>query len=145
MSMRALSNHVIALANDKDLKLTNLHLQKTLFFTLGFHMRFKNEIDTLAKLTYNVPFQRWKYGPVVEHIYFDYNILGKHPIEESGEYDNRYSHLNETIEKLLRTDVFKLVQVSHQMKAWKKYESDILANNYVPPYEIEEIFEDFAK
>ena len=46
---------------------------------------------------------------MVEHIYFDYNILGKHPIEESGEYDNRYSHLNETIEKLLRTDVFKLV------------------------------------
>lgn len=52
-------------------------------------------------------------------------------------------YLNSIIEGLLSADVYKMVEISHKMKAWKDYEEKILNRQYVPRYEFWEIERDF--
>jgi len=145
MTMRRFANHVIAVANSNSTKVTNLQLQKVMFFTMGFHMRETRRIDELVENTYTIPFEKWQYGPVVESIYHSYSIYRDKPIIESGELFNEYTRWNSLILRLLKMDVFKLVKTSHQMNAWARFETEILAKRYVEPYTLDEIFEDFTR
>ncbi|KGX88351.1 hypothetical protein N781_11420 [Pontibacillus halophilus JSM 076056 = DSM 19796] len=143
MTMQNLANHIMAVANENGRSVTNLQLQKVMFFTLGLHIR-NNGLDELAHEIYDVPFEKWKYGPVVESIYFNYNRFGSEPIKNANaEQIENYEVLNDYILNLLNVDVFKLVNISHQFDSWADYENEILNMEYVPPYEIEEIYEDF--
>ncbi|WP_342512781.1 type II toxin-antitoxin system antitoxin SocA domain-containing protein [Sporosarcina sp. FSL K6-1522] len=142
--MRELANHIIAVANDASLSVTNLQIQKVMFFSLGFHMRH-NGIDELATETYDIPFEKWKYGPVVESLYYTYNHFKDKDIAEElyGFYNPEYAMWDENIERLLQIDPFELVRVSHDFPSWSDYEEDILQRNYVESYALGEIAEDF--
>ncbi|MGR9047560.1 Panacea domain-containing protein [Halobacillus faecis] len=146
MGMRELSDHILSVARQNNRSVTNLQLQKVLFFTLGLHMRRSGEIDALADEIYDIPFQKWKYGPVVEGLYYDYNLYGSRPINlEEAQQHEEYNILNNYILNLLDVDVFKLVQMSHQFPSWNNYEDQIINMAPVPPYELTEIFEDFSQ
>lgn len=144
MSMTKLAEHVLAVANEKGKKLTNLQLQKVMFFSLGLYIRKKKCIDQLAEEIYSEePFSKWKYGPVVEKIYYNYNHYGSREIEEEGILHPEYNELNQIIENLIDIDVFQLVDLSHKLDSWKKHAREIINRNYVAPYTLEEIAEDF--
>lgn len=145
--MRDLANHIIAVANDNGLSVTNLQIQKIMFFALGFHIRNIGHIDDLAEDTYDVPFEKWRYGPVVESVYYRFNHLKDGDITEelNGNYDEDYSEWDDTILNLLNIDVFKLVKVSHELPSWSRYEQKILNKEYVRSYTIEEIERDFVE
>lgn len=142
-SMRELANHIIALANREDVNVTNLQIQKVMFFALGMHIRRNRGIDSLAEETYDIPFEKWQYGPVVESVYYRLNRFKARPIESEGTYSQEYGHWDETILNLLEINVFDLVKVSHDMSAWNDYKDDIINRRYVDPYTIEEIAGDF--
>ncbi len=143
--MQKLAEHIIAVANEKNKDVTNLQLQKIMFIVFGFHMRRLNDIDDLARQLYEeAKFSKWKYGPVVQSVYYKYNGYGPRPIiEPYAREDEDFEHLNSYITKMLDMDVFYLVNLTHELPSWADYQEEILEGKYVEDYTLEEIFEDF--
>lgn len=76
MSMEELANHVIAVSQENNLSVSNLELQKILYFTLRNSRNVLDEEE--IKDTYDEPFLAWPYGPVaqrrshqLEYLYID--------------------------------------------------------------------------
>ncbi|MCR1834960.1 DUF4065 domain-containing protein [Oceanobacillus caeni] len=144
MALNHLADHILAVAKRNGYKVTNLQLQKVMFFSLGLHIRRQNQIDDLAEEIYSgAPFSKWKYGPVVEEIYYNYNHYGAESIGSEGNYNPDYESLNDIITNLLKVDVFQLVDLSHKLDSWKNYGDDIVGMKYVAPYTLKEIAKDF--
>lgn len=142
-NMEALAEHTIAVANTNNIPITNLQVQKVMFFTIGLHIREVGEIDDLVRDIYDMEFEKWKYGPVVENIYYRLCKFKNKPIQTNVSLNSKYNSLNHLINTLLTIDVFDLVHLSHELDSWKKYENKIMKKEYVAPYTIEEIAEDF--
>lgn len=143
MSLEKLSNHILSVVNKNGGTITNLELQKVLFFTVGMSLRNNpSEIDFFNEV-YNDDFEKWRYGPVIPNLYFKYNIHGAMPIKDKGVYFNEYKRFDNLILKLSQINVYRLVALSHDMKAWAENESKILEGSYVRPYTLEEIVRDF--
>src|SRR5699024_557497 len=142
-SMRELADHVIAVAERSGRSITNLQLQKVLFFIFG-RMISQHGVDSeIVRQTYDRPFRRWSYGPVVESLYFDYNHFGGRPISAQTEENEEYSEYNADIVHLLDVDPFYLVEVTHKLPSWANYKEDINQRNYVPPYENKDLVREF--
>ncbi|WP_096201877.1 Panacea domain-containing protein [Bacillus sp. FJAT-45350] len=144
-SMEELYNHIIDIANKNNLTVTNLQIQKVMFFSLGMHIRLNNGVDDLAERTYNIPFEKWRYGPVVESIYYQLNYFKDKPIKLDGTYSHEYSEWDNIIVQLLNINVFELVRLSHKFPSWANYEDDINNRRFVESYTIDEIAEDFMQ
>lgn len=144
VGMRALADHIIAIGANKNLSVTNLQVQKVMFFALGFHLQ-DNGIDSLAKEIYDMPFEKWRYGPVVETIYYELCQYKDKAITEEGIYTNKLSSFDSNIEKLLQINVFDLVELSHQLSSWASYKTEILDRRHVESYTLKEIWEDFTR
>lgn len=146
MGMRDLANHIIAVANERKRNITNLQLQKVMFFIFGRLVNLNGSDDQLVRRTYDMHFRRWSYGPVIEEIYFDYNHFGGRPIiDESVEIVDVFSQFDDNIDHLLTLDPFKMVEITHKLPSWADYKEDIEARNYVPPYEIEDFEREFGR
>lgn len=144
MDMEKFSNHILAVADQSGKSITNLQLQKVLFFTMGMSIRKNQREIGFFNNIYNDDFEKWRYGPVIPNIYFKFNVFGDRPINNSGAYDEELGRFDNLILRLLNINVYRLVALSHEMNAWSDYESDILKGNYVEPYTIEEIVRDFV-
>ncbi len=143
MDIKKIAEHILSVADQSGKSITNLQLQKVLFFTFGMAIRHDiNELEYFQKI-YDNDFEKWRYGPVVPSLYFNFNIYGNRKIEDTGKYNEELSRFDELIQSLLRVDVYRLVALSHQMKAWSDYEGDILRGNRIEPYTLEEIVRDF--
>ena len=65
MTMHQFADHVIAVAKENRLPITNLQLQKVMYF--AFKLAKEDQIieeSTLRKM-YDQPFEVWQYGPVI--------------------------------------------------------------------------------
>lgn len=143
-SMKELANHIIAVANENETSITNLQLQKIMFFVFGRMVKNYGAENWLVQETYNENFEKWSYGPVVESIYFDYNEFGGRPIEDDSVHQSvEYEEFNERILHLLRVNPFQLVETTHRLPSWANYEEDIKRRAYVPPYEIADFEREF--
>lgn len=144
MSVERLADHVLAVVHREGNSVTNLELQKVLFFTVGMSIRENpdREIEFFNNI-YDNDFEKWRYGPVVPSVYFNFNVFGNMPIENNGIYSEDYQRFDDLILRLSNINVYRLVALSHDMSAWADYESDIMQGNYVAPYTIEEIVRDF--
>ena len=140
MSMKELANHIIAVAHDNELPITNLQLQKILYFTLRNSRRYLDE-DTL-KETYNEPFLVWRYGPVVESQYNRFYSYGSSPIIDSFNQIPKYKNLNQMILRFLKIDVFRMVDASHTHKFWKDNSPRIKFGRSDIEYPLEEVLRD---
>ncbi len=145
VGMRELATHIIAVANESGKKITNLQLQKIMFFIFGKMVKNSGD-DAFIESLYNYKFRRWSYGPVVEEIYFDYNNFGGRPInEEEATKTNIFTEYDSDIEKLLSVNPFKMVEITHSLPSWADYKDDIEARNYVPPYDINDFIREFRR
>ena len=70
--MDKLSEHIISIAKENKLPITNLKLQKVLYFTI--YLAKEDEIlsDLELKKLYDDKFEVWSNGPVVRSIYLKY-------------------------------------------------------------------------
>ena len=123
MSMEELANHVIAVAQENDLSVSNLELQKVLYFTL------RNSINVLdeetIKETYDEPFLAWPYGPVARKQNRRFRSFGCSPIIGVFDKNPKYEPLNPIILRFLKINLFKMVDTSHTHKFWKE-NSDLI-------------------
>ena len=136
----AVANFVINLANRNKLSVTNLQLQKILFFLQGY---------TLSKYQVGIVkgnFSKWQYGPVQKNVYCTFKDYGASPI--TNEYSDAYfdelgqfktqtpkmknidEHTQTTLKclvlKLLKIRVWKLIDLTQQYPSWRNYQDEIM-------------------
>lgn len=161
-SPMALANFVINFANNLGSPVSNLQLQKILYFIqAAFLVERGNPI-----ISGN--FSRWQYGPVLQEVYSSYRENGAAVINElamnitkdsKGQYtlesieptnevslgsQEAFDRLQEITRSLISRDPWELVQISHQQTIWEKYEKQI-AVHMAPDYENQEIEDEGAE
>lgn len=142
--MKQLSEHILAVARDHDLNVTNLQLQKTLYFMIREYVKenpdYKN--DRYILTLYDKKFEAWPYGPVIPEIYYSYKFYAGMPIQDSGNYHLDYRIFDELICLILKKNIFDLVKITHRQPLWKNNKEDILNRNGKFVYELGDIYDD---
>jgi len=110
--------------DDEESGISNLKLQKLLYYAKGFHQAIFDEPLFPEKLW------AWTHGPVVPDVYHEYKKYGRGPITEL-EYDptpklaeDQTELLNEVWSVLGQFSAWKLRDMSHNEKPWLDHEKD---------------------
>lgn len=102
--------------------LSNLELQKTLYFT---ELDYIKEFD---KHLISDDFEAWQYGPVAREVYCEYRNYGANSIDKPEKETlsqklkkNELKVINQSIEKCNKESYWNLVEKSHKKNgAWDK-------------------------
>ena len=79
------AEYIIYEAQKREKPVTNIKLQKLLYFAQGVYLAKNN------KLAFEDNIIAWKYGPVVKDIYCKYSLYGAEPIITVEKYDSKIS------------------------------------------------------
>lgn len=114
-SAAAVANRVLAVARDKGREVTNLHLQKLVYFVQGFALAM------LEHPLFNEEIQAWTYGPVIPELYQQVKQYGAAPItgtlkaDDAIENDQEAEEVITTVmDKLGHLNAIQLVNLSHR-------------------------------
>ena len=138
MNMLNFAKHILAVAYENKLSVSNLQLQKVMYFAIRTQ---KNNHELLSQM-YDEPFYVWRYGPIVPKIYRKYRIYGASSIIEKGQKSDEYSIFDESIIKLLKEDLFTLIDKSREHKFWQKNKDKIVKGTSDVKYELDDILND---
>ncbi|HAQ4312342.1 TPA: hypothetical protein IXR49_002669 [Enterococcus faecium] len=139
MPMRDLADHVIARAQGTGVGITNLQLQKVLYFTIINGIQQGLIDNEWLQENYDSEFFVWRYGPVVEEIYEEYSIYGASKIFEPRQEIEQFTNLNNIIDELLSQRVSRLVDESHSHEHWLSNENQIEFGRSNVPYHLEDL------
>ena len=111
------SKKVIHLTNEKGFFITNLQLQKVLYYLQGAYMKNYN------KKAFDEEIECWPYGPVVKSVWKEYSVYGRAPIRGvistlQLSQDEEDVILN-VIKEKLSMYVWDLVDQTHSEFPWK--------------------------
>lgn len=138
--MLRFAEHILSVCQENGRTLTNLHLQKIMYFALKFAMEDElYQRDNFEEI-YDEPFYVWQYGPVVPVVYNEFKIFGSGDI--LGEFDRddeKFGEMNDFINELSEINPFYLVEISHRNPFWKEHKKDILGYRSNVSYELEDI------
>jgi len=127
-------NHVDNLGR----KITNLKLQKILYYIQAQSLKQNNEP------LFSNPIEAWRHGPVVRSVYNYYSEYTNRPITELEDpWDNFIEEekllMNSVIEKFIDIDEWELVRKTHEETPWKNvYEKG--SNNEITLKSIKDYF-----
>ena len=158
-SPMAMANFIIKHAHEREIPISNLHLQKILYFLQAAFLVKYN-----GKPLINGNFSRWSYGPVMQEVYNAYRENGSSSIRDLSpnisikdgkwdikapeitkldEFDNASSTLLvNTIDTLLANNPWNLVDITHRQELWSSYE-EAINQHHAPDYSNSEIYEYF--
>lgn len=74
LSTQALANTFLSLGFEENVKITPMKLQKLIYFL------YKKYLKETGNPLFSEPFEKWKYGPVLQSIYYEFNGFGANPI-----------------------------------------------------------------
>lgn len=135
MTMRNFANHILAVAYENNLSVSNLHLQKVMYFA----MREQKDNHALLSKMYDKPFQVWRYGPTIPNIYKKFRIYGASSIIEKGKKNNNYSVFDKSIIELLHQDVSSLIDESREHTYWLLNKDKIIKGTSDIKYTLEDV------
>lgn len=135
MTMRDFANHILAVAYKNNLSVSNLHLQKVMYFSMREQ---KDNLELLSEIYYE-PFYVWRYGPTVPSIYKKYSGYGSRAIIEKGERHNKYSIFDKSIIKFLHEDLFLLISESCKHNHWLSNKDKIIKGKSNIEYKLEDV------
>lgn len=135
MNMRNFANHILAVAYENNLSISNLHLQKVMYFT----MREQKDNYELLSNMYDEPFYIWRYGPTIPGIYKKFRIYGASSIIEKGKRDDNYSVFDESIVKLLNEEPHSLIAESREHSHWLSNKDKIVKGTSDIKYKLEDV------
>ena len=125
---------------DEENEISNLKLQKLLYYAQGFHLAI------FGSPLFDEAIYAWVNGPVVEEIYHEYKRYGKQPID-TFEYVSSLSEedlefLEEVWNVFGQFSAWKLRDMTHNEKTWMDHEADA---SEIPLEELKEYFETRVK
>ena len=104
--------------NGEYYSLSNLKLQKLLYYCQGGHYRWDQE-----QLIEDAQFQAWRYGPVIPTIYRKFSKYGQNDIPtNTGEYfleNNEKETIAAVWSQLKTMHAYTLVNSSHEETPWR--------------------------
>lgn len=119
MKVLNLSEYVLRYAEDHGELVTNLKLQKTLYYLQGYSLKQFNET------AFDEDILNWQYGPVSPIAYFAYSNYGADPLESNPnrkieKVDAKHTTLfDKVIDTCLKIPARVLVQKTHDEDPWK--------------------------
>lgn len=139
-SVEAIASCFLHEARAMNQVLTNLRLQKLIYFAHGFYLALTNRplVNTL--------FEAWDYGPVLRTLYNQLRGWEAHPLPITGlaSHDtvkkDSLAHLVicKTLEKFKNIDTMTLVDISHKsVSPWSKCRAlgiNIISNDLIKKY-----------
>lgn len=156
----SVANFVVDLALKNDTPVSNLHLQKILYYLQAFYLV---QTDGMTPII-DASFSRWPFGPVIKEVYYSYNQFGAALITEVQTYENdpfeegsqdavfdemtaedlgEYSYIIiPFLKELFKKVPWELVELTHAQKIWDDYKDQIQTYS-APDYKNQEIFEQF--
>lgn len=120
MKANQISNYIISLTqNNPEENLTNMKLQKILYYLQGYYLAIFNES------LYEDEIEAWKYGPVVYEEYHTYKAYGNNSIIVP-EHDNSFDYLtkgqknfiNKVYGYFRQFSPIKLMELTHEESPW---------------------------
>lgn len=134
------ASYVINWCNDNGLTITNLKLQKLLYFLQGEIYRYTENrlIDD--------DFYAWQLGPVVPNVYSNFAMYSSLPIPNQAcsiNFPEEYEYIIiKILDEYARISTWDLVDLSHEQDPWK-YNYYIFGDKSLIPYEsITDYFEE---
>ena len=128
-----LAAYIVNLCIEKGNPVSNLQLQKIMYFTHLYYLR-----NYKLKLITDLPFEAWKFGPVIEQVYYKYSIYVANPIINREELDANVEQkikslcLDQVIINLSNYDFNELVKyVREKEGAWDKTYQNGLGNREI--------------
>ena len=118
--MNIFADHIIAVAKENHFPITNLHLQKFMYFTLKLAKEEKFIDKEVLREMYDEQFEVWTYGPVVRQQYLRFKRFASEFIIGSFQQNPNLTLLNPIILELLTVDIFTLVDISIRLPFWVK-------------------------
>lgn len=116
-----IAKYILFYTDNLDLKITNMKLQKLLYFTQN--QLLKNTNSYIIE-----DFEAWGYGPVIPTVYLEYSMYGGSYINNIY-YDDEFKQIkemdkniiNEIVETNANKNVWNLVDISRiQGNSWDK-------------------------
>lgn len=135
MTILNFANHILAVAYENNLSVSNLQLQKVMYFA----MRDQKDNHELLSEMYDEPFYIWRYGPTVPNVYRKFKIYGASSIIEKGERDNNYSVFDKSIIKLLNKEPSSLITKSRKHNYWLSNKDKIIKGTSDIKYRLEDV------
>lgn len=122
-SFRKIADYIILSFQEHGEPLTNLKLQKLLYYAQGWFLALYN------KPLYEDRIEAWVHGPVIPVAYHSFKKYGYGLIAEQPSFPNLSKeiseHLDEIIEVYGSYSAFELEHLTHQTDPWKKARGNI--------------------
>lgn len=130
-------------ANTDDADITNLKLQKLLYYAQGHHLAAQ------GRPLFSEDIQAWSHGPVVPSVYHSFKEFGAGPIQladdDPFEWDDVDSATSQFLAKVWNTyggvAAWKLRNMTHAEAPWMEHFSHGERNVVIPQDEIKAYFE----
>lgn len=122
--VRAIANFVLDRADQIDRRVTNVHVNKVLYFLYVWYLL------SLGRPLVSAKIEAWDYGPVFREVYQEFKAYGRNPINgrarclnlETGVFEECVAKLSDEeveflvplIDQYLRRDAFDLVELTHK-------------------------------
>lgn len=135
MTMINFAKHILAVAYENNLSVSNFKLQKVMYFA----MREQKDNHELLSEMYDKPFYVWAYGPIVPSIYAKYYGFGSRAIIEKGKKNSEYTIFDDSIINLLKEDLFTLIDKSREHKYWLENKDKISNGISTVKYELNDV------
>lgn len=136
-----IAEYFIQLANDTGSFISNLKLQKLVYYAQAWHLALYGEP------LFDEDFEAWVHGPVIPQLYQEYKKFGWHPIEQEVKPDlpsNIKEFLDELALEYFAVDAYELEQMTHIEAPWIKARgnlpSDAASNSVIRQEWIKEYF-----
>lgn len=122
ITARMVAKYFIWLSNESGSFISNLKLQKVLYYAQGWHLALK------GKPLFDDEFQAWIHGPAIPHIYGEYKKFGYQPI--SGGTKPTFApavekFLKEVADVFLPLDAYQLELATHKEPPWQIARQDL--------------------
>lgn len=125
------ADYVINWCHDENINITNLKLQKLLYFLQG------EIFKKTGKRLISDDFYAWRLGPVIPEIYLNYAIYSSTLIprqKPSKLLENDIKNINEILKKYAYQPAWNLVELTHAEDPWK-YNYEIFGDKSIIPFD----------
>lgn len=121
ITAKDIAKYIICLAQINGDTITNLKLQKLLYYAQAWFL-----VNNNNRRLFPEDIVAWQYGPVVPCVYDEYKIFGRKPIYIECDFENDFNficdnikiYLSEFCEEFLKYSATELVGMTHQEKPW---------------------------
>ncbi|MEH2081354.1 MAG: type II toxin-antitoxin system antitoxin SocA domain-containing protein [Nostoc sp.] len=114
----AIADYFIWLANETGSYLSNLKLQKLVYYAQAWHL------GIYGQSLFDEDFEAWIHGPVIPGLYQEYKSFGWKPILKNAEPQHFSQEIRDFLEELTEAyfgcDAFELEQMTHHEDPWIK-------------------------